>query len=31
MASLRRVADAKGKPWEVRWRDARTGKQPRRR
>lgn len=31
MASLRRIPNAKGNPWEVRWRDQRTGKQPRRR
>lgn len=31
MASLRHIPNAKGNPWEVRWRDHRTGKQPRRR
>lgn len=31
MESLRRIPNAKGNPWEVRWRDHRTGKHPRRR
>lgn len=30
MASLRRIPNANGNLWEVRWRDHRTGKQPHR-